>query len=168
MPLHVLLAILGLKGATWRYMWEGEMSGGSTFESFSRLDSYRNGNEPEKQQECLLDAAAGFSFFAGAFCALLRIFFAPLLRQLCGVSSSEKSLLESGKSSLGERRMKAAVGPRTDRRSGASPASAAASGSAAGWEQPLCLWARNASKLLYCCLQKPQMWMSGLASITKH
>lgn len=35
-----------------------------------------------------------------------------------------------------------------------------------GREQPFCLWARNTSKLLYCCLQRPQMWMSGLTSTT--
>lgn len=30
--------------------------------------------------------------------------------------------------------------------------------------QPLCLWATKASKLLNCCLQMPQMWMSGVSS----
>lgn len=35
-----------------------------------------------------------------------------------------------------------------------------------GKEHPFCLWARKTSKLLYCCLQKPQMWMSGLTSTT--
>lgn len=30
--------------------------------------------------------------------------------------------------------------------------------------QPLCLWATKASRLLNCCLQRPQMWMSGVSS----
>lgn len=41
-----------------------------------------------------------------------------------------------------------------------------ADGSAAGRAQPFCLWAKKTSTLLYCCLQKPQMWISGLTSPT--
>lgn len=40
---------------------------------------------------------------------------------------------------------------------------AAVTGVLVSW-QPLCLWATKASRLLNCCLQIPQMWMSGVSS----